>query len=534
MAVADLAADVAAKNPAAGDTFPGHPEEYGANWYATTMVTAPDRPRLTLDLDVDVCVVGGGLAGLTIAREVARKGWSVAVIETKRVAWNASGRNCGFVVPGFGQSVERVVERVGLDHAKALWALSEAGVDHVRNAIRELNMPGVDPVDGWLDVSKSDNGDQLLALVSLLGQEFGTEVEGWPTERVRAVLKSESYFHAVHFPKAFHIHALNYALGLAAAAEQAGARIFENTPALQIDPAGVRKRVVTPAARVRSAHIVLAGSVHLGNLSDRVAGTLVPVTTYAAVTAPLGDRLAEAVTYRGAVSDTRSADNHYRIVGGDRLMWAGGLSTWDGNPAGFASRFARDIARVYPQLGNVSIDHVWSGLMGHSVHHMPQIGEVSPGLWLASAFGGHGINTTAMAGELIASALVEGDDRWKLFLPYALVWSGGTLGRAAFQVAYWTRRKGEAWAAQLAQRRDVKRRMIWDMEPIEGDINGATVAMPQPALEQPAATKRAPRREKKIAAKGRQSRQAKAVTGETQVATAAERADQASSTEGAV
>src|SRR5215831_12672617 len=203
----------------------GDTADYGPSWYAASMVAAPERPRLSLDLDVDVCVVGGGLAGLTVAREVARRGWSVAVLEAKRIAWNASGRNCGFVLPGFAQSVERVVERVGLDHAKALWALSEAGVDYVRNAIRELNMPGVDPVDGWLDVSKIDNGDELLALVSLLGQEFGTEVEGWPTERVRAVLKSESYFHAVHFPKAFHIHALNYALGLAAAAEQAGARI---------------------------------------------------------------------------------------------------------------------------------------------------------------------------------------------------------------------------------------------------------------------------------------------------------------------
>src|SRR5262249_41213056 len=158
-----------------------------------TMVAAPQRPPLTLDLDVDICVVGGGLAGLTIAREVARRGWSVAVLEAKRVAWNASGRNCGFVVPGFGQGLDRVVERVGHDHAKELWALSDAGVEYVRNAIRETGMPGVKPVAGWLDVSKHDDSDAAERELRLL-ESFGIAVEHWPTEQVRSVLRSDSYF----------------------------------------------------------------------------------------------------------------------------------------------------------------------------------------------------------------------------------------------------------------------------------------------------------------------------------------------------
>ena len=110
---------------------------------------------------------------------------------------------------------------------------------------------GIDPQDGWLYVSKVDDGDEFMHLVELLG-EFGCEIEGWPTERVRAVLRSERYFHAIHYLRAIHIHPLNYALGLAAAAERDGARIFEHTPALSIDPAGVRKRIVTPAARLRA------------------------------------------------------------------------------------------------------------------------------------------------------------------------------------------------------------------------------------------------------------------------------------------
>ena len=198
--------------------------------------------------------------------------------------------------------------------------------------------PGVAPIAGWLKVSKVDNGDEVLADVQLYGQELGAEVEGWPTERVREVLKTNHYFHALHLPRAFHIHPLNYALGLASVAEAAGARIFEATPALAIDAEGVRKRITTPSARVRAGHIVLAGNLHLAALMPRVVGTLVPIWSYVVTTAPLGPRLAEAVTYRGAVTDTDLANSHYRIVGNDRLMWSGHSTTWAANPARIVPR----------------------------------------------------------------------------------------------------------------------------------------------------------------------------------------------------
>ena len=94
-------------------------------------------------------------------------------------------------------------------------------------------------------------------------------------------------------------------------------------------------------------------------------------------------------------------------------------------------------ARLYPQLGEVEIEHAWTGTLGNAVHRMPQIGEITPGVWIASAFGGHGFNTTAMAGNLMARAIVEGDEAWRLFLPFELIWAGGVFGRAATQSGYW-------------------------------------------------------------------------------------------------
>jgi hypothetical protein len=77
-----------------------------------------------------------------------------------------------------------------------------------------------------------------------------------------------------------------------------------------------------------------------------------------------------------------------------------------------------------------------------------------PGIWLASGFGGHGCNTTAMAGNLIARAIVDGDDRWRLFLPFELIWTGGMAGRAAAQIGYWWTRRRDA--ARVQQARAVK------------------------------------------------------------------------------
>src|SRR5215475_11133197 len=192
---------------------------YVPTWYTATMVPASARGPLTFDLDVDVCVIGAGLAGLTAAREIARRGWSVAVLENRRIAWSASGRNDGFVLPGCAASMDRLISRVGLDHAKALWALSAMGRDYVATTIAETRMPGVAPVAGWLKASKVDNADAVAADVEFHRQELGEEAEHWPTERVRSVLKTDHYFHSLYLPRAFHIHPLNYALGLAQAAE---------------------------------------------------------------------------------------------------------------------------------------------------------------------------------------------------------------------------------------------------------------------------------------------------------------------------
>ena len=411
------------------------------------------RARLTFDVDADICVVGGGLAGLTVALEGARLGASVVVLEGRHIGWGASGGLLGTVMPGYGLAIKDLIARVGLEDAKELWQLSKEGAEYVRAQATDELMPGIGVSEGALEVSNVDVGDRLISELQMLNEDFATDVEGWQVDQVRAQLKTGRYFHGVHFPKAFQLDGRKYIHGLAALAKRAGARIFEDTPVVGIDASGIRKRIVTPSARLRASHIVLAGNVHLGAPSRRLSETLLPVWRYAGVTEPLGERLNEVIAFKGSVIDSDGIDQ-FRVVDGDRLMWASPETTWDARPQRFASAIARRIGTIFPQLGRTQVSEVWGGAIGQTVHGMPQVGQLRKGLWVASGFGRQGLSTTAMAGQLIARSILWGDERWRLFSPFELVWAGGMTGRAAGHlIGMWSRGSSAAMGA-LARYRE--------------------------------------------------------------------------------
>ena len=255
--------------------------------------TRPFRARLSFDLDVDICVVGAGLAGLTVALEAARLGASVAVLEGRHVGWNASGHQLGTVMPGLRPS-DRRTDRARRPRgcARTLGAVeggrrlcsrhrhrgSDAGHcaqrrragSFQRRCRRNADQPAADAERGFRDRSRG-----------LAGRS-----------RARASSRPGVISTASIIRRAFQIDGRKYVHGLAALARRAGARIFEDTPVVSIDSSGIRKRIVTPSARLRASHIVLAGNIHLGAPLRRLSETLLPVWRYAAVTEPLGERLA--------------------------------------------------------------------------------------------------------------------------------------------------------------------------------------------------------------------------------------------------
>lgn len=176
---------------------------------------------------------------------------------------------------------------------------------------------------------------------------------------------------------------------------------------------------------------------YLDSLHRKLSGAMVPVATYVAVTEPLGDRLTSAIRAPYAVYDTRFALDYYRPLSDSRLLWGGRVSVRRSDPPDLANLMRGDLLKVYPQLAGVEMETAWGGLMSYATHKMPQIGEVTPGVWYATGFGGHGMNTTTMAGELVAAAIAENDDRYRLFSAFGLTPTGGPIGVAAAQLSYW-------------------------------------------------------------------------------------------------
>lgn len=423
---------------------------YPASWYAATRDAGADRPPLAVRIEADVAIVGGGFAGLHAARLLARQGRQVALVERHRIAWGASGRNGGFVGPGFAERSGALIDKLGLEHARQLYAQSQRGVAIVREAIDDLGrrdirtgalLMGV----GKLSVSRTDQGpgfaDRTRALAAALGATF----EPWDTARVRALLATPRYHQAIHDPLSFHIHPLNFALALAADIEARGGSIHEQTEATDLSREGSVWRLRTHRGEITAPHIVLAGNADLGRVQQQVARAVLPVATYVAVTEKIGPKLAEAIRWSGAISDTRRAGDYYRVIDCDRLLWGGRITTDTREPPRLRGMMRNDILSVYPQLGDIRIAYAWSGIMGYAPHKMPQVGEIEPGLWVCSAFGGHGLAQTAAGADAVVAGILGDDARWRLFAPFGTRWAGGPFGRAATQIVYWHLQARDWW-----------------------------------------------------------------------------------------
>ena len=275
--------------------------DYPASWYAATRDSSPDRASLSGRIEADAAVVGGGFAGLHTARLLAMRGRKVALVERRRIGWGASGRNGGFVSAGFAARSGALIDRLGIDHARKLYAQSQRGVAIVRTAMDELDRPDIRMGSGKLTVSRTDQGTGFADRTRALAAKLGASFEPWETDRVRAVIATPRYHQAIHDPQSFHLHPLNFALALAHDIERLGGKLYERSDARGLQRQGAVWRLRTAGGEITARHVVLAGNADLGRVHRRIADAVLPVATYVAVTAKIGARLADFIRWTGAI-----------------------------------------------------------------------------------------------------------------------------------------------------------------------------------------------------------------------------------------
>lgn len=418
------------------------------DYYRASAQPRARLPRLEARLETRVCVVGGGFAGLNTALGLAERGMrDVVLIEAKSIGFGASGRNGGFVFGGFSAGEEALLRKLGHATARTLYQGTQEAVNLIRSRTVQygIDCELVDAGVLWANWFKDPA--LLHARQRLMEDNFGVQWELLSPGELRSRICSDRYHGALYEPNAMHFHPLKYAHGLADAACAAGVAIHEDSPAVALRRSGRGWLVSTPDGEIECESVVLACGGYLAGLRRDVDAAVLPIATYVMVTEALGGRLDGALTTGAAIYDTRFAFDYYRPLPDSRLLWGGRISVLDRSPDAVRRLLYRDMLKVFPQLAGAAVEFAWSGLMSYARHDMPQIGRIEPGLWVAQAFGGHGVAPTTYAGELLASAIADGDTRWEHLKPFGLDSTMKPAGYAAAQLTYWWLQGRDQWKA---------------------------------------------------------------------------------------
>jgi gamma-glutamylputrescine oxidase len=305
----------------------------------------------------------------------------------------------------------------------------------IRRRIEQLAIDCGPVQDGIVIAHWRGTPSSMAAYAEFMNEKVGAAYDYWPADKLRAHFLSPRYDDAVFDPRGLHLNSLNFTRGIAAAATAAGAQIFENSRMTGLRRRGDGYVVETQSGLVRADHVICAMSGYIAGAQKRLSLASLPVATYVILSEPVGD-LADSIAAPYAIADSRLAGDYYRALPDRRLLWGGRVSMRQRPPADLRERMLADVAKVYPGLTGLRADVAWDGLMGYARHRMPQIGQLRPGLWYCMGFGGKGMCTTTLAGELVARAIAEDDRTYELFRPFGLGWEGNPLGRAAAQVVY--------------------------------------------------------------------------------------------------
>ena len=411
---------------------------YVNSYYAASARKVSERPALAGAVDCDVCVVGGGIAGCSSALHLAEKGLRVVLLEAERVGWGASGRSGGQAIFGVAPGQAEIERLIGAEAARCVWDVSIEGLALICSLIARFAID-CDWVNGFLLAAIKPRHERELHEELATLQHYGyTSARYMPREELRAQVATDRYRGALYDTNSGHLHPLNYTLGLAAAAESLGVRIFEATRATTFAPRGAGVRVETAQGAVHARHLVLCGNVYLGATAPALAAKIMAVATYIVATEPLGaERAATLIANNAALSDLNWILDYFRRSADHRLLFGGrvnysGLSSFDAPSATRARMLG-----VFPQLRATRIEYAWGGDLDITLNRAPNFGRLAPNVYFLQGFSGHGIALTGIAGKLIAEAIAGTAARFDVFarIPHRNFPGGAKLRRPALVLA---------------------------------------------------------------------------------------------------
>ncbi len=367
------------------------------------------------DIAADVCVIGAGYTGLSAALELVKAGFKTVVLEAETVGFGASGRNGGQICTGFSPGQSRLEAQMSKAEARLCFDMAEESKLLIEERIAAHKIQ-CDLTWGYMHcVPKphqlkhlQDWADEYEAL-GYRGNSVLTKVE------LETKLGTTIYHGALRESRAGHLHPLNYCLGLAAAAQAAGAVIYEHAPVLEVDT-GPAPKARTARSTISAKFMVIAGNAYLGRLVKPLYGRIMPVGSYIVATEPLGENRAKALIQDNeAVANTNFIVDYFRRSGDNRMLFGGRASYSTMEPPNLAEYMRPRMSAVFPQLKDVKLDYAWGGYIAITSNRLPDCGRLSPTVYYAHGYSGQGVALSGLYGKLMAEAIRGQAERFDLF-----------------------------------------------------------------------------------------------------------------------
>jgi glycine/D-amino acid oxidase-like deaminating enzyme len=400
-------------------------------WLTTTSMPPPTAGELPAR--TDVAVIGAGFTGLSAARTLAIRGAQVAVLEAHAIAWGASSRNGGMVLTGVKLSPQTLAKRYGMELTRRMYADSLASIDLVEQIVREENIDCNFSRCGHLEVAcKQSHFDAYARSADLIAKEFHHDLRIIPRSELPSEIGSAIYFGGMVDETSAGVNPAQYVSGLARAALNAGACIYDNASVQQITQGSQNSatgfHIATSRGNIFARDVLIATSGYTSAATPALQKRIIPIGSFIITTQQLPKAVVKELSPRNRmIYDSKHYLHYYRLTPDNRMLFGGRAAFFpetENTIRRSAEILRRDMVQVFPQLRDTKIEHAWGGTLDFCFDTMPHAGQLD-GMYYALGYAGHGVAMATYLGAKVAQRICGAKDE----IPYAgISFPGAPLG----------------------------------------------------------------------------------------------------------
>ncbi len=386
------------------------------NYWLTTADLPKTDAAHRLPERVDVAVIGAGFTGLSAARTLAKRGVSVAVLESETVGWGASSRNGGMVLTGMKLGVNKLISMYGRDLTRRMYAASLETIDCVEQIVREEGVDCDFSRCGHLEVAcKQKHFDDYARQAEVIAREFDHQLRVVQRHELSAEIGSTIYYGGMVDEVSAGVNPARYVAGLGHAAIKAGAEILE-----QARVEGVLRessqgesgwKITTSRGTLWAREIFVGTSGYTSKATPALQRKIIPIGSFIVTTEVLPEALAHELSPRNRmIYDSKNYLYYYRLTPDRRMLFGGRAAFFPENDQTIrrsAEILRRGMVDVYPQLRDAKVEYVWGGTLDFAFDIMPHAGQID-GIYYALGYAGHGVAMATYQGQKMAD-LIAGE-----------------------------------------------------------------------------------------------------------------------------